>query len=180
MENFPHRHHSHTLLLTVFLALCVLAASFFFGSAYFIYSKKPSLSRLSAELSGIYEEEAYYHNLKKTISDTRAEQGALDSYFVDPDNFVPFVEEIEALGKRAGVALTVESAALTDSNRNLALTLSAGGTFEQIFYFLSLLEAFPAKITFDRVWIAKSVTAKGQLSPLKPWEGRSTLKFASN
>lgn len=180
MENSPRHSHSHLLLLVAFLMLSIIAASLFFGSAYFIYSKKPSLSRLSSELSGISGEEAYYRGLKKTIADTRDEQGALDSYFVDPNNFVPFVEEIEALGKSAGVALTVESAAQTDSNRNLALTLYAGGTFEETLYFLSLLEAFPAKIIFDRAWIAKGATTKGKASPLKPWEGRFILRFASN
>lgn len=163
----------------VTLALCAIAITLFFGALYFIYSKKPSLSRLSAERSGIADEEAYYRGLKKTLSDTNAKQSVLDSYFIDPDNFVPFVEEIEALGTRARVALTVESAALADSNRNLALTMNTSGTFEETLYFLSLLEAYPTKITFDRAWIAKSATAKGQVFLLRPWDGKFTVRFAS-
>lgn len=180
MENTPRRYRSHLLLLIIFFVMSISAASLFFGSAYFIYSKKPPLSRLSAERSGIAEEEEYYRGLKKTISDTRGEQDALNSYFIDPDNFVPFVEEIEALGTHAGAALTVESAALADNGRNLALTLSAKGTFEQTLYFLSLLEAFPAKVTFDRAWVARGEALKGQSSPLKPWEGKFIVRFASN
>lgn len=174
-----NRSRSHIFLLAFFLLLSIIAATAFFGAAYFIYSKKSSLSRLSAELSGITAEEEEYRGLKKKISDTRAEQDALNSYFIDPNNFVPFVEEIEALGEHAGVALTVLSAALTDSNRNLALSLYAGGTFEQTLYFLSLLEAYPAKVVFDRAWVAKSAAPRGQASS-GLWEGRFSLKFASN
>ena len=179
MENQP-RHSRHIFLLVSFLLLSVLAATAFLSAAYFIYSKKLPLFRLSNELSGIADEEKEYHALKKTIADTIGEQAALDSYFIDPDNFVPFVEGIEALGEHARVALTVESAALTDANRTLTLTLFTGGAFEQTLYFLSLLEAYPAKITFDRAWIAQSVAVRGQQSPSKPWEGRFILKFASN
>ena len=180
MENNPRRLYSPTVSIATLLVLVIAAVAIFFIATYFIYSKKPSLARLSTELSGISEEEAYYRGLKKTISDTRAEQEALNSFFIDPDNFVSFVEEIEALGTRAGVALTVESAALTDNDRNLALTLNTGGTFGETLYFLSLLEAYPAKITFDRAWIAKSIAAKGQASFLKPWDGKFTVRFASN
>lgn len=179
MEHSPKYNRSHTFFFIVTLALCAVAITLFFSALYFIYSKKPSLSRLSAERSGIADEEAYYRGLKKTLSDTNAEQSVLNSYFIDPDNFVPFVEEIEALGTRAGVTLTVLSASLTDSDRNLALTVSTSGTFEETLYFLSLLEAYPAKITFDRAWIAKSVAAKGQVFFLRPWDGKFTVKFAS-
>lgn len=167
------------LLGTAFM-FCVLSASFFFGSAYFIYSKKASLTHLSLELSGISAEEAYYHTLKKGLSDTVAAQKSLDSYFISQDDFVPFVEKIEALGAHAGVALTVESAALTDSNRTLALTLFATGTFEQALYFLSLLESFPSKITFERAWVAKSAANREPQTARAPWEGRFTVGFASN
>ena len=180
MENQSNRSRSHIFLLVSFLLLSVLAATAFLGAAYFIYSKKPALSRLSDELSGIAADEEEYRGLKKALADTSTEQGTLDSYFIDPDNFVPFVGKIKALGEHAGVALTVESAALTDANRTLTLTLFTGGAFEQTLYFLSLLEAYPAKITFDRAWVAKSAAVRGQPPPKNPWEGRFILKFASN
>lgn len=179
MEYSPN-NRSHTFFFIVTLTLCAIALTLFSGALYFIYSKKPSLSRLSAEHSGIADEEAYYRGLKKTLSDTNAGQDALDSYFIDPENFVPFVEKIEALGADAGVMLTIESAGLTDANRTLALVLSADGAFGNVLHFLSLVEAYPAKVVISRAWLSKTIPVRGQPPPSKPWNGKFDVKFASN
>ena len=146
---------------------------------WFIFSKKEGVASLSATLAGIEAEELYYRDLKRTLAETTDERKLLDSYFADPENFVPLVEKIEALGGYAGVSVTIQSAALTDSNRILALSLSLGGSFDGIAYFLSLIETVPAKISFNRAWIRKTSAAGRGGAPAFPWEGNFTVTFAS-
>ncbi|OGG73054.1 hypothetical protein A3A38_01905 [Candidatus Kaiserbacteria bacterium RIFCSPLOWO2_01_FULL_53_17] len=172
----PMKNSSHAFALGVFLIAAVCAAAAFAWSVSFVYSKKAPVSRLEREIGNVAREEAYYRGLKKALAESAAPRAALDSYFVDPNNFVPFIEAVEALGVHAGVVLTVENAALVENDRVLALTLYARGGFSETLYFLSLLETFPAKISFDRAWVAKSADKK---QSALPWEGRFIVKFAT-
>ena len=169
--------------LIPFLVLCcvasIIAAAIFGGTLWYIFSKRSEVSLLSTMLTGMADEELYYRGLKRTLTETEAGRKLLDSYFADPEDFVPLVEEIEALGAHAGASVTIQSAELADSNRILELSLSLGGDFDEILYFLSLLETFPAKFSFDRAWIRRGgATARGS-SPSFPWEGSFILTFAS-
>ena len=164
--------------LVVFGATSIIAAAIFGGTVWYLFSKKYAVASLSASLSELAEEDLYYRGLKRTLTDTEAERKLLDSYFADPKNFVPLVEEIESLGAHAGTSVTIKSAALIESSRVLEISLSLGGDFDDIFYFLSLLETFPAKLAFDRVWIRKASTA-ARGNQVLPWEGSFIVKFAS-
>ena len=169
--------------LVPFLVVCgaasIIVAALFGGMLWYLFSKKNTTTSLSASRALIAKEELYYHGLKRTFAETEAERKLLDSYFADPENFVPLVEEIEALGTHAGASVTIQSAALTDANRILELSLSLGGDFDEILYFLSLLETFPAKISFDRAWVRKmSAVPRGGIQSF-PWEGNFIVQFAS-
>ena len=175
----PRINPLHPILFLLSLLFALSAGGAFLGTVSLIYSKQNTLPKLSAELENITREETYYRGLKKTLADTEGARAALTSFFVNPNDFVPFIEAVEALGARAGVTLTIENAVLVDDNRNLALTLFSGGEFQEVLYFLSLLEAFPAKISFDRAWVAQGVPGKKTGVSFSPWEGRFTIKFAS-
>ena len=169
----------HFFALVFFILITVLAGSGFLGLVYFAYSKKASLSELGAERATLWRDEAYYRGLKRTLADTEETRGVLDTYLVHQDTFVPFVEEMESLGTHAGVALTVENAAPSSDNRTLTLTMSVGGSFEDIAYFLSLLEAFPAKVSFREARILKNTPDKSGRAPKTPWGGSFIVIFAS-
>ena len=149
------------------------------GFVFSIFSKTNDVSEIIAELSSIEKEEKYYRSLKRVLTNTGEKRSILSSFFVNPADFVPFIEKIEALGTHAGVKVITESAEMVDNNRNLKLNLFVDGDFDETLYFLSLLELLPAKLIFERVWIAQKSIAERSKTPSSPWEGKFIVKFAS-
>ncbi len=100
---------------------------------------------------------AYTQTIRKIVRDTSSERDKINSYFVTDEGLVSFLENIEGLGTRAGVSLEVQSVSVGDSIdkdglvSQLRLSLESEGTIKEIYYILSLLEAYPKALSVRRV-----------------------------
>ncbi|RJQ37559.1 hypothetical protein C4552_00800 [Candidatus Parcubacteria bacterium] len=81
----------------------------------------------------------------------------LESSFADPKNPLPFIESIEALGRRLGVRaeLTLTSGSDTLADR---YQINADGEFIRVMAFLRSLEALPFLIVLGDVTISRAGT----------------------
>lgn len=89
--------------------------------------------------------------LDRTIKDTEKERNNLSAYFVTKTSAVTFIEQIEKIGKNAGVDLSVNSVSGdAKGGGTTQLAFSAAGTFSDIYRLIALVESMPYKVTLKK------------------------------
>jgi hypothetical protein len=76
---------------------------------------------------------------------------ALDVYFINSQEIVSFIEEIEQAGRRTNVSLEFNFVNIrdTESGGVLVMEFETFGSFREIFYFLQLVENLPARTSLS-------------------------------
>ena len=99
--------------------------------------------------------------IRRVVRDTKEERAELQSYFVNEDELVSFLEKLEAVGVRTGAPLSVENVGARGAVDKdglivpLSLSLRATGTFRQVVHTLALVEAFPKVLSLERVRLSQ-------------------------
>jgi len=91
------------------------------------------------------------------FADIEDDRATIDAAFIDPQTLVRFIEDLERMADRAGVALSIESASLPQSVDGYpSFRLTASGSFSGVYRFLALLETMKFFIAFDGVQLKKA------------------------
>ena len=95
-------------------------------------------------------------NLNSVVRNIDAKKKALGGFFVasDREQFVQFLEDIEAIGDSSGASVSVKPVGDADMKGvvdELGLDLFVEGSWSDVYYFLTLLENFPMKLTITGV-----------------------------
>ena len=139
---------------------------------------------LTQDSNAILAEQSQIGVIKQSLSETDARRATLDSYFVDPNNVVPFLETIEGYGKTAGVTTTFSEVQLADKPTHLTVTVDAHGSFTNIYRFVSMLEAAPYQMQVAEADI-QAAAPPGSLNPqntvpaITTWDSAITLSVLS-
>ncbi|OGF51524.1 hypothetical protein A2739_02855 [Candidatus Giovannonibacteria bacterium RIFCSPHIGHO2_01_FULL_43_100] len=109
------------------------------------------------------------------IADTENEKLLLEKAFINRDELVMFIEDLERVGRDVGVDVRVESANLAASPKDIgpSLHLEARGNFSSVFKYSMLLENLPYEIAFEKIDIDKT----GDVDA--PWRGDYIIKLLS-
>ena len=137
----------------LFWSLALIFVLALFGYVMFLYlikSKAEHFGEIVSTLEERVKKEQEFRNLRSVVADTEALREGLNEYLVSKEEIVSVIENIEGLGTHAQVSVVFDTVnVVRDSTPPfLRLQFRAGGNFESIFYFLSLLESFPLKISF--------------------------------
>ena len=148
----------YSLQMLVVALLLAVAASGVYG---FFLSRiaeiNRSISATSNELERESLQEERLNSARGLLKETQAKRETLNAFFVASDGVVGFIESVESLGNRAGVAIEITGVsieALPTPRRGselLRLSVRADGDFKSVFYFFTLLESLPAPLEFERV-----------------------------
>ena len=136
------------------LLLCIL----FVAADVFLFSEirdaDSSSQELSAERDSARMQSSRIVLMKDSLDKTAASRAKLDSYLVDKDKVVDFLEEIEATGKALGIPVKVDSVTedsfLVGSTTVPVFRVSAGGTgtWKQAVLLSEEIRSLPHKIIF--------------------------------
>lgn len=102
---------------------------------------------LQVETSALEVKESKIGELKKTLASIQAEEPVLNSYFIDANDIVPFLETIEDYGRKTNVTVKFNSVDIKQSPAALSVLLVSKGTFTDLYHFISLVEAAPYQFT---------------------------------
>jgi len=94
---------------------------------------------------------------RKNLTATEEQRQKLSSYFIDAKDIVPFLETIEGYGTDTGIEVTFSSVDIKKTPSRLDVGIFAEGDFDDLYRFLSLLEAAPYEITFTEVDVHSNV-----------------------
>lgn len=126
-----------------------------------IQKRSITISTISNELDQVSEKQSQYLSFKDIINETKEERAKIDSFFVSNDGAVGFLELIEDQGRLSNSTTTIVSVRTEDDKlasstvEILELELEVGAKWQDLYYFLSLLENLPYNITFKNVVIKK-------------------------
>lgn len=115
--------------------------------------------------------------LARMLKETEADRKKISSYFFTKANAVTLIEQIENIGKSAGVDLAVNS--VSDEAKDTGVTqlsFSATGSFAALYRLVALTESMPYKITLKRVDIQEM---NNQTQSGIGWKGNFTIMLGS-
>lgn len=81
------------------------------------------------------------------------DEGKIKAAFLNPQNIVKFIEDLESLKEKTGVELTLKSVTLSEemTYSEPRFQFQISGAFRDLFQYLVLLENLPYQINFGRV-----------------------------
>jgi hypothetical protein len=124
------------------------------AAIYTMQNKEVSIQKSVNELSkySVGQKETSY--LKRTLDYLGEERAKLDLYFITSRDIVRFIEQIERLGVAAKAPVNISSVEVEGINA-LRVDFTAGGSFSQIFYLASLIEALPFEVVINKFNLSK-------------------------
>lgn len=115
--------------------------------------------------------------LGRILKDTEKDRNKLSEYFVTKTNPVAFIEQIEKIGKNAGVDLVVSTVSdTTKDNGGIQLSFSATGSFSSVYRLIALVESMPYKVTLRKADVQMSGDQKDASGT---WKGNFTVMLES-
>ncbi|MBI2047924.1 MAG: hypothetical protein HYT27_02180 [Parcubacteria group bacterium] len=157
----PAEHRIRTISIRyviVFLVCVNLAALtgyvFLFG---FILNKKDSIVEAVSKLDTEQLREEQLYVLRDSFRETEKEREALLRYFINEEELVAFIEDIEQAGRRANAFLRFNVVNIRETENILVMEFETIGSFNEIFYFLQLVEHVPVKISLEKFLLDKEI-----------------------
>lgn len=170
-----HTGKIRTLFVLALLA-CLVVVAGYVGIFWTIKTKGEHISTLANDIVAEGKREEVLKSLKNVGAETAALRGKLDAYFISPDGVVSFLGFVDGLGRTSGVALEITNLGLEDvagsplPSEFLRLQIVAGGSWNSVYHFLSLLDSLPYKTRFEDASIQK--TPKERMVPTVDAEGK--------
>ena len=153
------------------LIVSVITILIFSLDGYFIWSADSKNVESEEIITNINTEivtEVEKTQIQASIQATEAERQTLDSYFIDQKGEVSFVDSLKALGNKAGVTLSIDSATFGDYQTDVStlpvelvnIRLKSTGSWSAVIGFWTLLESTPYRLDVKRVDLEKGESLK--------------------
>ncbi len=137
------------------LILFLVSASLLSTLIFFIYSNHKNAEVLKNLISIELAKKDQVGLLKETIENNLNKTKIISSQFIQKDNAIPFLEEIESLGALSGTSVEIIGVDQNICDKDcdypdtLEVKLLAKGNWGQVSNFLSLLETMSKKIIIN-------------------------------
>lgn len=137
----------------VLLAGCVAGLVFEIMSIRTLFQQtQANVDLLGATLA---EQEQFARTRTLLLASVPA-RNQLNSYFTTEETAVNFLEEIESLGATAGIIATLSSLDIQEGPpAKLTLSIRTEGSWQQVLYFLALLEKMPRRLVVTKTTLAE-------------------------
>jgi uncharacterized membrane protein len=119
---------------------------------YLIKAKSEDASVLSQSLDIQRANQEQVIMLRHAINESKDDRATLDTYFVKSSNLDVFIKSLESLGEESNTAIRLN--AFTEINKNsLIIDFNANGTYDDIYYLVTLIEHLPYHIEFKKAYL---------------------------
>lgn len=163
-----------TRLIIIFFVINTALIGVYVYLFYVTESKNSETSVLYAASHQAASDKEKIQNLERALKDTREDREKLSKYFVTKTSAVTFIEQIEKIGKNAGVDLLVTT--VSDDAKDggaIQISFSATGGFTHMYHLVALVESMPYKVIVKKADIQKISDQQGN------WRGSFTVMLES-
>lgn len=174
-------------ILSVASGALIISVGLYTGAMYLLKKERADIALFSVKVESENEKDKRVVAEKALVSETKKEREFLSNYFISNGEVVDKLQQIESLGLRTGATVKVtsvsEEAAKTEEgtselNSYVRFSISAEGSWNEVYNFLTLLELLPMAIHVERSSIEKNVIGEGALAiqgegsvSSGPWKG---------
>ncbi len=154
-----------TTRLFVLPALAALGMVSVFGfMTYTIGEKKARISSLEASIAESRAREASFKATRALLESIGETPPGIDGYFLQDSNAVQFIEQVEALARRAGVSPLKINSVMTQplpsagagDVEEIKLDAQTEGDWGEITRLLSMLESVPLPVSFQNLSLGRA------------------------
>lgn len=147
-------------LLAIVLLLNVAAVGWYFFLFIEVKAKNERVSDLVNRIDAETTAENLQNSVKALVAQTAPQRVKLNSYVIEKDGAVSFIELLERVGDDVGVAVAIESVerserAETPAVEELRLALKATGAWSGVVRFMGLLELLPYEARISQAALSK-------------------------
>jgi len=153
-------------------ALCAFGGSWYALSSIGTMREKLSLGHI--DLQKEEERAAMILDVKRQLKRLEAERAELGQYFFKEEDIVKHLEQLEDLARHAGIDMTVNSAGAIDRKGKAVFQtgMKIEGTWQEVMYFIELLESLPLRTELTRVNLVGSESGER-------WTGEVSMDLLS-
>lgn len=145
------------LIITLSAITTIVLIFFYVWLFFYIKSLNEKSSILRGDIAVSNGEKTQVLSTKSALVSTEEERVKLSDYFINQNQVVYLIERLESLGKTSGTSLNLTSIDTDKKQKNLLrFSLKINGSFENIYYLLSLLESLPYEMNITRFSVNKS------------------------
>lgn len=175
--------------LIFLLSLTVVFLIVIFSFSHLINKKKSTIADNLGNIIHAEKQQSIIVDLKKTINQAKLSQAEIASYFLSKDGTVVFLNNLESLGEKVGVSVSINGLNLNKATGGFEVMLQTKGNFSDSYRFLLLIENLPYFSTFnsfDMNVIPEdkntkiTVNGKEVLKPVGPTQWDTKLRFTIN
>lgn len=171
MRNISDNSKKWFILAFIFNLAAICLYGFLFWS---VKEKNQRVSSLLNEIESREKQEQTLHSARSLAEDTLALREKVDSYIVEKDEAVSFIEMLESLGKERNVSVLVEAVEAKDiagvfPSQEMQISLRAKGAWQNVVSFLGLVELLPYEAGVSRAFLSRDEQNNG-------WNGLITLR----
>ncbi len=162
---------THSVVTVTLLLLLVLIIGYVYF-LFIIFKINNEQRILGKEVQLQVKKDEHFRAIKKILADTRSERLELNTRFVSKEGVVSFIEKIESLSSVAGASVDIQSVNIIDAKSKagyewLELSVDVSGTWDEVYYLISLVEHLPMAASLFDVRIVYSNTDDGK----EVWDG---------
>jgi len=150
------------VFLWVAILLNVVAVVLYGGAGYIVKQKSNHVAKMKETIQSAIDEKEYISTIRSIAEDTLKEREIIDGYFTENNDVVDFMEKLEELAVHSGVSMELSSVdvkveSINDIERGvLFLGISSSGTWNEIMYFLDLIQTLPDIVDMKDVRMNKA------------------------
>lgn len=123
-----------------------------------IRSQNQEISTKANEVAVKTEQNKTIRATELSLEKNKDDLNNIDSYFVSSDGVVEFINTLDALGSKSNTKLTIgevttelDPRVKDDFKETLKFRVNATGSFEDVYYLLTLLESLPVRLRIEQV-----------------------------
>ena len=168
-----------TFILLGMIAIALLVVDFLFWKK--IHSQKKEIAIINNEIQNRYKNDTVVNKMRKLVSSAQDDQQVLAGHFLRKSQTIDFLNSLEDLGVTTGVTASINDVTVGKDSKSLNVSISAIGTYQNIYNYFFLLEQLPYYITVSSL----NATSRGaQIDPVTKvssgiiWDG--AISFVIN
>lgn len=151
-----------TFLISVLISLAGVGASaaFFWYVSAQVRAVGTELERIEAEIASREEERTSARNSEELRERRSEDISRLETFFVDRERPVAFIEALEDLSRKTGNAISLGADEKSSRSGWIAFRLIVEGTPDKTLGYLKLLELMPYRIEIDDLAFRRDANAQ--------------------
>ncbi len=153
-----------------------------YGLGYSLISKKSAeVNDLSKKIADQSQSASRLSQAKIRLSTLATQESTLDQYFVAPGDVVPFLEQVQSLGKYLGSTIQVVSVSAEPGTPfgTLTLSLTITGPFDSVARTVGAMEYEPYDTKLKSLTLTQNRTSTDVATSSIPWVGSAVFSIGA-